>query len=147
MLSQQVLSGGLAPQALSQPSMQDRVSVMVQNTPTGFRNVYSDPALHLNVLYSTRETPYKSNISCPFGAASVNSECICPGAPSGVPYRQSVPVLTTDYLKSMFSPLEPAMFPQVSAASRSLIAERSPCGPQAYRSMDKTAITQCNSTC
>jgi hypothetical protein len=155
MLSQQALSGGLAPQALGQPSMMaggmygrgDAVTVTVQNTPNGFRNVYSDPALHMNVLYGTNETPFRSNISCPVGSASVNNECLCPGAPSGVPYRQAVPMFTKDYMSSMFSPIEPQMFPQLSQAAAGLVAERSPCGPSAYRSMDATMLTNCSATC
>lgn len=154
MLSQKSLSGGIAPQALSQPGTgafgangAGGVTVMVQNSPSGLQNVYTDPALHLNVLYSNLETPFKSNLSCPTGFTSVNNDCICPGSPSSVPYRQSVPLMTTNYMSTLWSPIEPNMFPQVSRVSQQLIADRSPCGPKCYANMDATPITSCSGSC
>ena len=134
--------GGVVPQALSQPSQQTGVTVTAQNTATGPQNTFTDPASHLVVQYGLYQTPYKSNMTCPNGVATVNNDCSCPGAPSGVPYRQSIPSFSTRYVNTLFSPIQSDMFPQPSAAAKYLIAERGPC-PSAYRPLDSTPLTQC----
>jgi hypothetical protein len=146
-LSQAALSQGIWPQSLGQPSMATGITVQVQNMAGGLKNVYNDPSNHLQVLYSAKETPYMSNMSCPVGVATVNSVCGCPGMPSGSPFRQGIPIMSQNYLQSLFSPIEPSLFPQPSASAMALIAERSMCGPQAYKNMDDTPLTQCNGTC
>lgn len=143
-LSYQMLAGpGVSPQALSQPSMQTGVIVTAQNTATGLKNVYMDPSAHLQVLYAPGETPYKSNMVCPSGTASVNNECLCPGAPSGVPYRVGVPSFSNQYVNTLFSPIQTDMFPQLSPAAKALISERGPCPASAYRPLDMTPLTAC----
>lgn len=139
----EISGGGVAPQALSQPNLQENSFVAVQNTATGLRNVYTNPALHLQVLYNSRETPYKSNMVCPTGVPSVNNDCMCPGNPSGVPYRQSVPQYTASYMRSLFSPLESQMMPPITQAAKYLVAERSPCPQSAYKPLDATPLSQC----
>lgn len=146
---QMLTGGGVLPQALAQPSAQQRIMVATQNTARGLRNVYTDAPAHLQVLYGTNQTPYKSNMACPDGIASVNNECIAPGAPSGVPYRQTVPAYTQTYMNTLFSPLQPEMFPQVSAAAQSLMAERGRCPASAYGAMDSMPLGagSCSATC
>ena len=155
MLSQRSLSGGIAPQFLSQPNLDQGITVMSQLMPSAIKNVYSDPNTHLNVLYSNYETPYMSNINCSTGAVSVNNECICPGAPGAVPFKQAVPVYSKNYLNTLWSPIESNLFPQVSPASQMLIASRSPCGTNGsascntmYGNLDTMPLNQtCGTGC
>jgi len=143
-MSYTMLAGpGVAPQALSQPSPNTGISVMSQTTATAIKNTWSDPKSHLVVQYSQYETPYKSNMVCPSGIASVNNDCLCPGSQSGVPYRQSIPVFSKNYVNTLFSPIQADMFPQPSAAAQYLIQERGPCPASAYRAMDTAPLTQC----
>lgn len=133
--------GGVAPQSLSQPSPPESPTVNVQHMANGLRNVYEDRSLHLDVLYSQYETPFRSNMVCPSGSVGVNNECLCPGAPSGVPYRQAIPTLQNQ-ISALFSPIQPQMFPQVGAAAAMLVRERGPC-PQGYQPMDSSPLTEC----
>ena len=124
------------PQAL--PSLGSGSSfVMSQTTATGVKNVFSDPQLHLQVLYSSAETPFKSNLACPSGIAGVNSECLCVNSLAAVPYRQNVPSIQSAYMTGLFSPIE--IFPQLSRAAMQLVQERSPY-PNAYKAMDGVSL-------
>lgn len=155
MLSQQILSQGISPQFLSNPNISTGTTVMVQNFPTGLKNVYTDPKTHLNVLYNKYETPYMSNINCETGTAGVDGTCICSGSPSLVPYRQNVPIYSKNYLNSLWSPIETNLFPQVSQSSQMLIAQRSQCGTNGaascqamYGNLDSMPINQsCGNGC
>lgn len=139
----EITGGGVAPQALGLPSAQENSFVAVQNTARGLQNVYTNPALHLQVLFTNQETPYKSNMVCPTGVPSVNNDCMCPGNPSGVPYRQSVPQYTASYMNSLFSPIQKDMMPPMTQAAKYLIVERSPCPMSSYKMMDATPLSQC----
>ncbi len=144
-LSYQMLTGGgVAPQALSQPAPAQGIFVSGQHMANGLRNVYQDPASHMEILYSLDQTPYKSNMVCAVGVAGVNNDCLCPGVPSGVPYRQGIPNFTRQSLNAMFSPIQSDMFPRPTAAAQSLIAERGPCPLSAYQPMDMTPLGVCS---
>jgi len=113
--------------------------VQVENSANGLRNVFSDPAMHLNVLYSTGQTPYKANISCPSGSTNVNNECLVPGSASGVPFRLSTPAMTSNNFNSLFSPIDYNQ-PPMSAAAASLMQERGPCPASAYQLLDSNPL-------
>jgi hypothetical protein len=138
-LSQQALSGNIAPQALEPQN--DHISIKVCNSPDGLRNWYMDSALRQNVLFSIYDTPYASGLYCGEGggAVGVNGECLCPGGPSGVPYRNVGAGASCD---APFSPIEPGMFPQLTGAAQFLIAQRSPCPASAYSSLDTKPFTR-----
>ncbi len=51
-------------QALAPVTAQNGNFIMAQNTAMGPMNVYTDPNLHLQVLYSTQQTPFRANMQC-----------------------------------------------------------------------------------
>lgn len=127
----------IAAQSLPESSPQSNSYVTGAFTGSCVQNVYHNAAMHLEVLFNGDETPYKPNLVCPSGAAGVNNNCLCPGSPSGVPYRQQPAQYQSTYMGSLFSPLNPTLFPQPSRAAQTLIQQRSPLPRgQGFRSMD-----------
>jgi hypothetical protein len=149
-LSWQILNSpgasSMSQPALPQPSAASGTSIISENTGQGIQNTFQDPKSHLIVQYSEQETPFKSNLSCPMGVASVNNDCLCPGGESGVPYRQAIPHFTKSYLNTLFSPIDANMFPEPSKTVSFLIAQRGRCPTSAYRALDSIPITQCLAT-
>lgn len=126
-------------QFLPSPSPQSGSYVTGQFTGQAVQNVWSSPPLHRQVMFSANQTPFKANLVCTSGAPGANNNCVCPGSASGVPYRQSPPAFTSQYMHVLFSPMQGTYVPPISASVQSLIAQRSPLpkgAPPAYGPMD-----------
>lgn len=125
----------VATQALFQSGPSTGVYVTGAFTGNSVSNVYHDPALHRNIIYSNQMTPYQSSLVCENGATTVNSTCACPGAPSAPPFQVQTPMYTANYMGTLFSPIHGSYFPQVSPAVESLLRMRGRGPATAYSTM------------
>jgi len=129
----------ISTQALESPSPQTGSFVTGAFTGDAVNNVMVMPQLHREVLFSNRETPYKANMVCTSGANGVNNNCVCPGGPSGVPYRQQPAMYQAHYMSTLFSPIPGTYSPTPTKAAQVLISERSPL-PASYTAMDAVPL-------
>lgn len=135
----------MATQALQTPSPMTGTFITGQFTGSSVQNVYSDPSLHRDIMFSSKQTPFKANMLCATGSAGANNSCVCPGSSSGVPFRQSPPALVSQSMSSLFFPMTGGYSPQITSAVQTLLKQRSPIPkgqPSGYSSMDSMSMLQ-----